>query len=106
MTKPTVSLNALLEDAGQVELDGALFTVRGLRGRDYQALQRMQKTGSDDVGELYRIAGACVPGLDEEQVLDLTVSQMQAILAIASGGIVEVEESAPKALEGKEAAPA
>lgn len=104
MTK-VVNLNALLAEQGGIELDGAIHVVRPLKGREYQALQAMQREQRGDVDELYRIAGACVTTLTYDQVLDLTLPQVQAILAIAGGGIVEVEASAPKATATPTATP-
>lgn len=102
MTKRIVSLGSLLsESAGQFEHEGTVHRVRPLKGREYRDLDAMKaRDNADDVMVLYRMAGACASTLTEDQVLDLTMPQIQMILAIASGSIVEVEETVPKAAEG------
>ena len=93
-----LNLNTVLKDLGGVELDGVIYAVRGIKGRNYQALQAMERAKQVDLGELYRIAGECVPDLGDK-VYDLTLDQIQAVIAAASGGVAEVAQTAPKATE-------
>jgi hypothetical protein len=88
----TIELNDLLT-MPTVTLGGKPIRVKPVNGRTYQQLRSL--TLSDDLIVVYEYAKACLPDLSEEEVYDLTPTQIKAVLSVASEKLSEVEALFP-----------
>ncbi len=88
-----INLDSLIDQNLSVILKGETVAVKPIDGRCYQLLAKLEN-GEQAVGIMYEIAQRCLPTLSEEQVFELTPLQVKAVVAVASGKVEEVEQSA------------